>query len=537
MINRFSIAARLATLVALLVGVAVAIGAAGIMGMHDSNSGLQTVYLDRVVPLRQLKQVSDAYAVSIIDAASKVGAGIITPKQGLESVESASGVITSNWREYRSTVLTPEETVLANEVEGLFSRTNEEVEALKQALTQPEGAQAAVAARIKPLYAGVDPVTDRIDKLVRLQLDVAKQEYDASTREYKALSMLILLCGGGGLLIACLTALAILRSVTAPLKKVEHALTAMAVQTAAAAHQVAASSEMLADGATEQAASLQESSASLEQMSSLIKRNSENATQARELAHETSDVVEEGARDVKAMHEAMDSIRESAENTARIVRDIDEISFQTNILALNAAVEAARAGEAGMGFAVVADEVRILAQRAAEAARESSERIEESSERTAAGVELAARLSKSLTRIVDKTKTVEKHVNEIAAASSEQAQGVGQINNAIGNMDRVTQTSASNAEETATAAQQLNSQVEQIAHEICELQRVIKGWRSETEEPAPDAAPEALSTGGRVLPKDVRRDRPALSERDQARISGPKSTASNSQEVLPMKAE
>ncbi len=243
----------------------------------------------------------------------------------------------------------------------------------------------------------------------------------------------------------------------------------------AAASQVSSASQALAEGSSEQAASLEETSASLEEMSSMTKRNAESAQQAKELSNQTRASADAGAGRMKEMTDAMAAIKTSSDDIAKIIKTIDEIAFQTNILALNAAVEAARAGEAGMGFAVVAEEVRALAQRSAQAAKETAGKIEDAIRKSEQGVAISSSVAQSLGEIVEKARKVDAYVAEIAQASQEQNQGIGQVNTAVGQMDKVTQSNASNAEETAAAATELNSQAATLLEAVSGLQKLVGG--------------------------------------------------------------
>jgi methyl-accepting chemotaxis protein len=247
------------------------------------------------------------------------------------------------------------------------------------------------------------------------------------------------------------------------------------VQVVGAAAQVSSSSQSLAEGANEQAASLQETSSSLEEMASMTKRNAENSQKANELAKQARSAADKGVGDMQAMSAAMEAIKTSSDDIAKIIKTIDEIAFQTNILALNAAVEAARAGEAGMGFAVVADEVRSLAQRSAQAAKETATKIEGAIARTAQGVGINQKVAAALNEIVTKARQVDELVAEVAGASHEQTQGITQINVAVGQMDKVTQSNAANAEESAAAAEELNAQAEAMKESVGELLHLVGG--------------------------------------------------------------
>jgi methyl-accepting chemotaxis protein len=231
----------------------------------------------------------------------------------------------------------------------------------------------------------------------------------------------------------------------------------------------ASASQTLAAGASQQAASLEETSASLEEMASMTRRNADNADNALSLSNQTRSAAENGASRMQEMVEAMGGIKAASDNIAKIIKTIDEIAFQTNILALNAAVEAARAGEAGAGFAVVADEVRSLAQRSAKAARETADKIEDSILKSERGVAISGQVATSLAEIVEKATRVDGLIGEIASASKEQSQGIGQINTAVTEMDKVTQSSAASSEETASAAEELNAQARSLEESVQQL--------------------------------------------------------------------
>lgn len=233
-------------------------------------------------------------------------------------------------------------------------------------------------------------------------------------------------------------------------------------QVSTASAEIASSSQSVAQGASEQASALEETSSALIEMSGATRRNAENAVQANTLADGARQASTEGSAAMLQMTEAMSKIRVSAEGTAAIIRDINEIAFQTNLLALNAAVEAARAGEAGRGFAVVAEEVRNLAMRSKEAAKKTEQLIGESMTLTKQGEEISTRVNSTLGEIVSSVTKVSEIVSHIARASQEQAQGIEQSQKAMSQMDQTTQQAAANSEETSSAAEELAAQSQEL---------------------------------------------------------------------------
>jgi methyl-accepting chemotaxis protein len=242
-----------------------------------------------------------------------------------------------------------------------------------------------------------------------------------------------------------------------------------AEQIASAASQVSSSSQSLAHGSSEQAASLEETSASTEQINSMARKNTDNARVMTGLVTESQQEFVETNRHLGEMVTAMDEINNASAKISKIIKVIDEISFQTNILALNAAVEAARAGEAGMGFAVVAGEVRNLAQRCAVAAKDTSALIEDSVAKAASGKTKLENVAISLERITEKFSQVKTRADEVGHGSREQADGIGHIGKAIARMEQVTQSAAANAQQSASSAEQLNAQSEALRDVVVRL--------------------------------------------------------------------
>jgi methyl-accepting chemotaxis protein len=321
-----------------------------------------------------------------------------------------------------------------------------------------------------------------------------------------------------GAILGAALAFLLTRSITRPIKAIAEALAVGAEQTASAANQVSAASQSLAEGASEQAASLEETSSSLEEMASMTRRNAENAGKVKDLGSQARQAGDQGVHDMAEMTQAMQAIKASSDEVAKIIKTIDEIAFQTNILALNAAVEAARAGEAGMGFAVVADEVRNLAQRAAQSAKETAAKIADAVQRSALGTEISGKVASSLEEIVGKARQVDELAAEVAAASREQSQGIEQVNSAVTQMDKVTQSNAASAEESASAAEELNAQAENLKEAVHQLIRLVDGQRH-TDHAAESVPPSPSRHGVRTRIPSVPPASPAAT-RPQTQAAG-----------------
>jgi methyl-accepting chemotaxis protein len=256
----------------------------------------------------------------------------------------------------------------------------------------------------------------------------------------------------------------------------------------------------VAQGASEQASALEETSAALVEMTSTTQRNASAASSAGDLVQAAEGASASGQAAMHQMTEAMQQIRTSAEGTAAIIRDINEIAFQTNLLALNAAVEAARAGEAGRGFAVVAEEVRNLALRSKEAAKRTEALIGESVRLSERGADLSGGVSGTLSAIVDSVGRVAGIVGEIRTSSAEQANGIDQVTRAMSQVDEVTQSAAASAEESSSAAEELASQAAELASLVAEFQLAEAGRAPVRQGPPPLPPAPRRRAAGRASP-------------------------------------
>ena len=212
----------------------------------------------------------------------------------------------------------------------------------------------------------------------------------------------------------------------------------------------------------QQAATLEQSAAALEQLASSVRGTTGRSKEARSEAHLAKEGTRQSAETITVAMESMNRIAASSQKISKITSVIDDISFQTNLLALNAGIEAARAGDAGRGFAVVASEVRGLAQRSADAAREIADLIAASGQQVADGVQQVGEAEKALRQIDQRVNAVLELILSIAASAEEQSMGLGELNRAISDLDRVTQQNAAMAEETNAAVQSFGGKVERM---------------------------------------------------------------------------
>jgi methyl-accepting chemotaxis protein len=325
----------------------------------------------------------------------------------------------------------------------------------------------------------------------------------------------------------------ITRGITRALMRTVTDLSSCSDETASAAEQVAGGAQSLADGTSKTAAALEETSASLEEMGSMVKQTAASSSSAATLASEGRQAGERGSQAMVELAKAIQDIKTNADQTAKIVKTIDEIAFQTNLLALNAAVEAARAGDAGKGFAVVAEEVRNLAQRAGEAARNTASLIESSVKAAENGVTLAKNVNVIVGQSTVASRKINDLVAEIAASAKEVAQGIEQVSVAVRQMDQVTQTNAAGAEENSAVGEELSAQSQTLNGLVVGLDVMVRGAAAERQVRERQPAQRSAKPTPKLAPKPM--SKPAAAPSKPALKLAPKSdaVATSASKVIP----
>lgn len=363
-----------------------------------------------------------------------------------------------------------------------------------------------LGAQAKELASANDAVTEALSKLdesLSAEVKGGLGAIEASNSRQSWINGSIFIgCAG----IGCLFSVIVVRStITLPINKILVSLNDGSGEVLRAVATLNSASTQLAEGTSRQAASLEETVASMEEMATRAAGNAQDAQECNRDIKESGSKVQEGVASMTDMSRAIEKIQSASRETAKIIKTIDEIAFQTNILALNAAVEAARAGTAGAGFAVVAEEVRALALRSAQAASSTATLLEDVQSNVDGAVKVCGGVSANFGAIERSVANVRERVERIAASSIEQSEGISQVNTAISAIDKVVQEHASASEETANVSHTLASEAESLSNLLGELEQIANGSR---------AAPPARSQA-RVRPQAERP--PAVRDSFQSR--------------------
>ena len=340
-------------------------------------------------------------------------------------------------------------------------------EELACAATERRAARFDGADQLRGAFAGVASRMQDASRTVE-QLRVANEQTAENTRRFLAdqLGPAIIAMRDGDLTSTIATGFgaeydATAHAMNAALARLRDALGELrsaSKQIEGASGEIASGSDGLARLTSEEASGLDEIKSSLHAMAELGRSNADDVASARTATGAAAQAASGGVSRVQGLISSMDETRNSARETAKIVKTIDEIAFQTNLLALNASVEAARAGDAGRGFAVVAAEVRALALRCAEAARTTSSLIDDTVARVESGVEISRTVDEQLRGMAERISTVNEVMERIGHSTVSQHEGIEEIRQAVHALNDAVQRSATNAQESASAAQELSAQ-------------------------------------------------------------------------------
>jgi methyl-accepting chemotaxis protein len=395
------------------------------------------------------------------------------------------------WEQYKALAETPAEKTIIPQFEAARKEWEAASQAVIQRLSAKGGTQvneSAMEIAFGTAKEKFEQMRNHIDQLTGINLKIAEKKQDRAQNIDQQTTILFLGIAGLALAAGIFLMITITRGVTGPLRRIIESLESASEQITSGSEQIAVSSQSLAEGSSQQAASIEETSSSLEEMAAHTRQNAENSEQAERAVKDSTQMIEAGVLSMKRMNVAISEIQESSKETSNIIKTIDDIAFQTNLLALNAAVEAARAGDAGKGFAVVAEEVRNLAQRSAEAARSTSQLIEKSQKNADNGVSVTEEMERQLGSIQARSQKVNTLIEEISAASKEQAQGIKQINTAVSQMDKVVQRNVTESEESASAAEQLSSQAAEMKKMLIALTTLLEGVKNSSRNQAHEKA-------------------------------------------------
>ena len=517
MFNNFKIGTRLYFLIGFLIILMIGIGLMGLNAARKAELGLDTVYKDRVVPLKDLKIIADMYAVNIVDTSHQVRNNNFTWQDGRKNVAEATAIIKEKWQAYLATTLVSEEEKLVDEAKPLMETANASITKLSE-IFRKEDKEALERYTISELYPVIDPISSKFSELVDVQLTVAKEEYDNAYAAYnrgKTIAITMILAGIGlGVLLGRIIILGITRPVSQAVSLVEamakgdftttlsnnrqdeigmmvaslnsmssqlggmvkdiitgvNTLSSSSTELAAISTQLSSTSDSASGRVSSVASASEELSVNMSSVSAAMEQSASNvgmvATAAEEMSATVSEIAGNAAKAKTISENAVVQSQESAKKVTelgaaankigKVTEVITEISEQTNLLALNATIEAARAGEAGKGFAVVANEIKELAKQTAAATVDIKVQIEGMQGTTSSTISDITTISEVINEINEVITTIASAVEQQSAATSEISENVAQAAAGISEVNE-------NVAQSSVAIQDVNRDISEIS--------------------------------------------------------------------------
>ena len=506
----------------------VVLSALGLKSMRTSVAGLETLYAERMVAVRDLKVVAETFAVDIVHASYKANSSLMTTSAAKAHVEAAEQRIAQTMQAYLNTTKGPEEAAQAEEIQRMVTAAGEPIERLKTLLANDDYFSLNQF-MVKTLHPVIDPISLKVSELIELQLNAAREEYEAARQRYER--DFVLMLGGGALavLLGGGLSLAIRRSILTQLGAEPSALAQSAAEVSAGrlgnaqddgaqAVGVMASIRTMRSNLIEVIRSISHTSGNIDQKASRLAQSAESALRSTvqqseasrlmsgamselevSIAHiaDSASEVRTAADQARVAGESglavigdtiadMDRIEavidHSAQNMARlneqsqrigvIVKVIRDIADQTNLLALNAAIEAARAGSQGAGFAVVADEVRKLAERTAVSAAEIVGVVADIHGRMDATSEQIADACRQVSSGKARAADAGEAMQQIQAAIGATLHSVGSIAEALQEQRHTSQAVAERVQDVSTAVEQLTGTQQEVGEAAAALKQL-----------------------------------------------------------------
>ncbi len=513
-----SIRSQLFIMATLLIVSTLVVGFSGLYHLHKTNANFESVYKDRVLPLKQLKVVADMYAVNIVDTTHKLRNQNITWAEGRRNVDSALKEVSAHWHNYLSTFMDEEEKRLATEAQALIDHADKVTVSRLQEIMRNQDIDAIANFAAHDLYPSIDPISEKISMLVDLQLNRAESGYLHSQQEYdtaKKLTISLLLLA---LVLGVSASRAITQAIESPLQEAMQAaqriaagdlhqavklagdneigkllraiadmqgqlqamirtildsvaqVSSSAEQLAAASTQVTSSSDIQGEATSIVAAAMEELTVSIDQVAGSAGNAEHKATdsgnRSEQGAQQVQDATEEMERIADTIQQAvkqMMALGEQAKQIDSIVDAIRGVAEQTNLLALNAAIEAARAGEQGRGFAVVADEVRNLAGRTSTSALEITAMISSIQSLTNHAVDSMSKSNDQAAEGVILAQRAGESMRDISSSSLGVMHAISDITNALREQKIAGNEIARNVEHIAHMTEENSTAVKEVA--------------------------------------------------------------------------